>query len=177
MDIFCFEDIIINLFSEGIFSRKKMCSIIKNNVDFDKVKKCNISCFATCLKNLGNIITRFKLCDAYDSEEMNRILLASSAIPYIFPQEKVGRHYYYDGGCPVVGDNTLIEPIYKLNYKKIIVVYLKNKKTADLSKFSNSEIVEIIPSNDLGNPLLVGKELMDKRIKWGYEDAKKYIKW
>ena len=45
-----------------------------------------------------------------EPSEIERILLASSAIPVIFPMETIDQTKYYDGGFFLGGDNVPIQP-------------------------------------------------------------------
>lgn len=66
-------------------------------------------------------------------------------------------------------------------YKDEFIKYLEDKyqrKFLPIALYPEMEFLEFRAYPEGGdNPLLVGKDLIDKRIKWGFEDAKKYIKW
>lgn len=169
------------LASDAWFSRDEMSKMIRNGVNFSLIKARKIPCYATCLKCSSVMhpvikVERFDL-NNYESDVATRILLASSAIPYIFPQEQVGKYKYCDGGVPLIGDNVPVTPIYELGAKFIIVVNLnKDSKPINKEKYPCSRIIEITPKVDLGNfftgTLNFNKESAMARIQLGYNDAK-----
>ena len=62
------------------------------------VSNSKMSCYATCLNVEGKPTPeRFQLA-GMEPSEIERILLASSAIPAIFPMETIDQTKYYDGG-------------------------------------------------------------------------------
>lgn len=164
--------------------------MISESLDFDKLKTSEISCYATCFKCEEWKIwkaERFRLND-YSEEDIKKLLLASSAIPIVFSNEKFNGNNYCDGGFldigvdGIGGDNVPIEPVYDAGVEYIIVVRL-NKKTVredviEKMKYPNAKIIEIIPSRDLGKlfkgTLDFSSEGAQKRLDLGYEDAKKY---
>ena len=121
----------------------------------------------------------------FSYEERMRLLLATSAIPFIFPKEKVRNMYLVDGS---VKDNVPIEPLCSLEgCNMILAVHLKRDSDfIDSDRFPNTHILEIVPQDDLGgvfNGVLDFKpEHARKRILQGYQetmplfsDIKKYL--
>ena len=64
---------------------------------------------------------------------MLNILLASSALPFIFPPEEINGIQYWDGG---VKDNVPVRPLYEAGYRKLLVFHLS---LADYDLFSESD--------------------------------------
>lgn len=183
---------------EGFFSRDGMEEIIRNNIDFSKIQDSDVRCFATCLKVPSAFHPSCKVnpfeINNFDREKIIKILLASSALPIVFPEEKIDGKYYRDGGFKVIGDNVPIQPVYNAGVKDIIVVNLDHKASpTEKEKYKYSRIVDIIPSKDLGNLITgtmdfhgmydkstkkrieKGKMEITERIDLGYKDAKRII--
>lgn len=110
----------------------------------------------------------------YTFEERKRILLATSAIPLIFPDERVRNAHFVDGS---VRDNVPILPLYcQEKCNMIIVVHLKRE--SDLicyDEYPNARILEIVPKENLGG---IFRGVLDfdpshakERIEMGYRDA------
>ncbi len=104
------------------------------------------------------------------------MLLATSAIPVIFPNEMINGSHYCDGGCPVVGDNIPIRPVYEKGVDTIIVIRLKRGQKTDRRYYPKARVIEIMPSQDLGN-VVTGMldftpEGSARRFELGYRDAK-----
>ena len=108
----------------------------------------------------------------YDVAEMKKILLASSAIPGIFPEEKIGGNYYIDGGLV---DNLPIKPLYDDGYRAIIAVQCSRDSTEDVHQYTDANILEIVPQNSQGKILDGTLDFSAagarQRIDEGYRDA------
>lgn len=158
-----------------MFSREGLVEIMDNEVDFPAICNSLIPCYATCL-NLSNGKPQRFLLNEQSADNIKKILLASSAIPVVFDTVNVEGTNYYDGGIPIIGDNVPIQPLYDLGIENIIVVQLDQQTPVDKSKYPNSRIIEIVPSEKLGGlidgTLDFNSEGAVKRIEHGYEDAK-----
>lgn len=156
------------------FSREGLQSIIDKAVDFDAIRKGVKPCFATCFNLSKASVQRFLLND-FDNEMANTILLGSSAIPVIFGVETINEEKYIDGGCPGIGDNVPIEPLYRLGIETIIVIHLDQTKIIDKEKYPGARIIEIIPQRDLGGIFTGMLDFSSEGAKWriqqGYNDA------
>lgn len=158
---------------DGFFSREGLMDILENSPVLDGVSNSDMSCYATCLNVEGKPTPeRFQL-SGMEPEEIERILLASSAIPVIFPMETIDKTKYYDGGFFLGGDNVPIQPLYDEGYRKLVVVHLDERKT---DRYDDAEMIHIFPSIPLGGAidgmLDFSPEGVEKRINQGYDDAK-----
>ena len=174
------EKIMLQMFLNRIrndyfFSRTGIEELISKGLDFAKLKTTDILCYVTCMRCKGMKIERFIL-NQYSCDKIITLLLASSAIPIIFPTEEFYGFRYCDGGIPVIGDNVPIKPVYDAGIKNIIVVHLDQKTNVDKSKFPNAKIIEIVPSKDLGKVIDGTLDFSEsgafKRLQLGYKDAK-----
>ena len=167
-----------SILRDHFFSREGLKKIIESGIDFNRLNNNDIPCFVTCLRCPECTIDRFKLND-YDIHDVESILLASSAIPIIYPKERFNDNYYYDGGVPMLGDNVPIKPLYDMEIENIIVVHLKQDEIINKDVYPNSRIIEIIPSQDLGNALTGTLDFtldgLQKRAQLGYEDTKRVL--
>ncbi len=158
---------------DGFFSREGLMDILENSNVLDGVSNSGMSCYATCLNVEGKPTPeRFQL-SGMEPEEIERILLASSAIPVIFPMETIDKTKYYDGGFFLGGDNVPIQPLYDEGYRKFVVVHLDERRT---DRYDDAEMIHIFPSIPLGGAidgmLDFSPEGVEKRINQGYDDAK-----
>ena len=108
----------------------------------------------------------------YSETDMIDILLASSAIPIIFPTVEIFGVKYCDGG---MADNLPITPLYEIGIKHIIVVRLNDTQSMSYSQYPGAQITEVIPSESLGN-IISGTmnftaENARKLIGLGYRDG------
>lgn len=163
---------------DHMFSRDGLKEMIYDGLSFDELHNSEIPCYVTCVRCLGLEVERFKL-NEYSDEDMVTLLLASSAIPLIFPNEEFQGSKYCDGGIPVVGDNVPVKPVYDTGVENIIVVHLSQETVIDREQFPDAKIIEILPEEDLGNALTgtldFSPEGASYRLNLGYEDAKRVM--
>ncbi len=104
------------------------------------------------------------------------ILLASSAIPLIFPDISIEGEEYIDGG---IEDNVPIAPLYQRGVRKMIVVTMEERDKTCTQCFPDAQIVHInLAESTLQNftgTLDFTAENAKKRMDQGYWDGKKYI--
>ena len=163
---------------DHMFSREGIVEMISDGLSFNMLRTSEVPCYVTCTRCSGLEIERFRL-DEYSDEEITKLLLASSAIPIIFPNEEFRGNKYCDGGIPFVGDNVPIAPVYNMGVEYIIVVHLSQEALVDKEQFPDSEIIEIVPREDLGDAISgtldFSPEGASYRLKLGYEDAKRIM--
>lgn len=112
--------LMVSLANRGLFTREGLSRIICQNQILPHVSKSKIPCFAACY-NIMNRSSEYFLLQKHPQEEMLKILLASSALPFIFPPEVIGGAKYWDGG---VKDNVPVRPLYEAGYRKLLVLHL-----------------------------------------------------
>jgi NTE family protein len=115
-----------------------------------------------------------------DPPQIYKLLLASSAIPIIYPNVKFQGIRYEDGG---LADNVPIRPLYNAGYRKFIAVYLQHSQSENIKSqiesekknFPDASIVRIFPreemKDDIFHGFTINGKITKQRIKWGYEDA------
>lgn len=162
------------LSTRGYFSRKGLIEILDEYIDLNELSKMEFPIYATCVE-LPLFETRYFKLNSYDTETIKKILLATSAIPIIFPKEEIEGKYYYDGG---IKDNSPITPLYEEGCTDIIVIHLKADEILK-DRREGVNIYEICPQEDLGNffkgTLDFSTEGAYRRIEQGYRDAKEIL--
>ncbi|WP_283591665.1 patatin-like phospholipase family protein [Clostridium butanoliproducens] len=173
--------------NNGIFSKEGIINILDNLIDLDRLSYADIECFVSCcvaplnkpkiLCYKTNMDTEyFKLNDC-EKEKVKTVLLASSALPLVFGAEVIDDIEYVDGG---IVENIPILPLYEAGYKKIIAVHLKKGYIIDKKPFPDLKIIEIVPSEPIGEffngTLDFSLENSLKRMELGYKDAVKAIR-
>ena len=131
----------------GWFSNTGLKKLIADNVNFAKVAK-GPALTAVCTRLNRRFFPIFKLVcrrpakalagavmfSEYFAVNGNpdaaSIVLASAAIPFVFPEVEINGRYYCDGG---VLDNLPVKPLYKAGYRKMIVVALEARFHPDLT--------------------------------------------
>lgn len=191
---------------DGIFSRDGLIDIMNTYIDFDAIKKSNKSIYATCIyfpdfEDKIDIVNgpeknervAFRI-NNYDKEIIKTILLATSAIPFVFPPEYINRRKYIDGGSPVpkVGDNVPLTPLDTEKCTDAIIVnlnihsdppFIKDKYGNVIHKEkSQLKLYQLYPSRDINgllgieNTLNFTPENVAELIMLGYKDTKNHAK-
>lgn len=167
---------VISIDKTGIFSRSGLSKIIKENLNFKAVRKSRLLLYITLFNRNTANAEYIKVTSKDSDEHIEKLLLASSAIPVVFGSEEIGGNSYYDGG---LSDNCPVKPLYDAGFRKFIVVWLTHDVEFLLFensvKFSDAEFVNIIPSEDQGNFLTGTLDFSSSgiahRIELGYSDA------
>lgn len=163
--------------NQALFTHDGLLHIMRQYVDMGKVQRSEIPCYATCLDISGILpeVKRFEL-RRYPKKSIETLLLASSAIPFIFDSVRFEGRLYCDGGIPLVGDNVPLSPLYKRGLRFFIVVHLDRDVKIDRTQFPGAFILEVVPQKDLGNPLTGVLDFSPsgtaRRIEQGYHDVK-----
>lgn len=167
--------------SQGAFSREGLLEIIEGFLDMDIISKSSIPFTVAAVNTKKNKVEYFKI-NLLHPEMIKIILCATSAIPWIFPPEKINGTLYMDGGIPLIGDNCPIRPLANQGCDTVIAIPLDRISGINKEEFPYTRIVEIMPSNALWGPVSAIDGLLDfspkevlKRIRLGYEDAMKVL--
>lgn len=162
-------------FKEGLFARDALISIIDNYINLELVSNSTVNLFATASQyKVGSDKPRkkyFKL-NGKKKEEIKTIILASSAMPYVYEPVIIDGVKYKDGGLV---DNIPIQPLHDRGVRNLIVIVVAEDDYIDKKKYGKDELIIIKPSIPIGN-LFTGTldfhgENSAKRIQLGYEDA------
>ena len=115
-----------------------------------------------------------------DEDQIHNALLASAAIPLIFPVRRVAGGFFVDGGF---GDNTPLGALTPDVCRKVCVIHLSDGSTWSRHDFPNQTVIEIRPEEPFSRSTTVLADLynlldfshdriMELRIR-GYRDARR----
>lgn len=161
----------------GMFSRQGLEEIIKGSGTVGKLRSAKIPCYATCY-NMTEMRTQYFQLNGLPPEKVVSVLLASSAIPFVFPKENIGSAEYYDGGLPFVGENVPVRPLYEAGWREFIVVHLERTGIEEFSKYKGCKFIHIFPKNHQGGmfgTLDFHPESAKCRLDQGYKDMKSQL--
>lgn len=187
--------------AEGMSDRTPLSDIINRNISIAKINKAGIKVYATCLQKNSlaqqmlfneNIADTFLLNEQKNDSDVRDILLASSALPGIYPSQTLSssvilkgtaigeQREYIDGGFEKAGgDNTPVSPIISDNdIDTLFIVYLKSE--ADIKVLQTEKrVINIVPSQELGvkstDVLNFSEEQIQRLIDLGYDDTCKVL--
>ncbi len=161
------------------FSRNEMNRLMNQYVDYQKVSSSPIEIYCGVAEELGagNYRPEYMLLNGKGVSDIQKILMASTAMPIVYDTVEIGGKKYRDGG---VSDNEPIRPLYDAGIRKFIVIGLTAGRVFRPEDFPGAEFIVIDPTHDLGDvfdgTLNFGGD--DKKIKrlLGYKDGKRSIK-
>lgn len=114
-------------------------------------------------------------------DAMKNVLLASSAMPYIYPHRRVKGMTCIDGDF---SDKTPYRPLAVHGCDAVIILHLNSREEAARRRLESDErydpesgmkLYHLYPSGSLGNYILVSRRLTQKRIRTGYEEGKQFL--
>lgn len=155
--------------NKGINTTKLM-KVLDENIDENRLRNSNIDFGMVTVS-----IPEFKALEVYKDDipkgMINEYIMASASFPG-FKLHPIDGKYYIDGG---IHDNCPVNLLIKKGYKDIIAIRTSEKDKLQRLESKDANIINIIPSEDLGRILIFNNELIRKNIKLGYYDSKKYI--
>ena len=159
----------------GTISREGIDEIFER-IDFNLVRDSKIKGYATCTR-IPELKPEYFVINEKSTDDIKKILLASTALPIIYGSEGINDIDYVDGG---VIDNVPIQPLYGEGCNIIIVVQLSKETLIDKSRFPNTYIIEIVANEpeliDVKDMLDFDLPIIKKRMSKGYMDTIYMIK-
>ncbi|MBQ6180257.1 MAG: patatin-like phospholipase family protein [Ruminococcus sp.] len=171
--------VILGANNGGFFSKDGLEVLIKDSGIPEKISSSTIPCYVTCTRKNDMRRSSF-LLNKHEPREVTEILLASSAIPFIFPPQTVNGEQYIDGGLT---DNIPAAPLYDTGWRKFIVVHLEQcteaKKDSFRQRFPDAGFIHISPEKEQGGfmdgTLDFSRSSAERRISEGYSDTIRQI--
>lgn len=167
---------------EGFISRDGLLNIIDGYVNRDKLKNETRPMYATLSRYIDMVteeaVSEYAKINQLDFETVKSVLLASSALPFVYEPVKIGNYIYRDGGLT---DNLPIKPLYDEGIRDFIVIMLSPNTKIRYDKFPGANFFEIRPSRDLGDIISGTLDFSSKganiRMDMGYAETKRYIRY
>jgi NTE family protein len=172
-----FED-----FTEGILSRDGLINIIDTYINLDDLRNSQRRLYVSVTEydNLSDSTGQVKYLSLNynNNKDIKDILLASSALPIIYPPVEMNGKFYRDGG---IKDNLPIAPLYMEGIRNFIVVGMSPNTVIDYSKYPDAKFLFIKPHKSIGefwDGTLDFTSLGAKiRMELGYLDAVRDIEY
>lgn len=141
----------------GLCSRDGLIEIIDKYLNLEQLAVARIPAYVSISRYSSDCIdclsekphVEYISISEVSPDDARQFLLASSAMPYIYPPEIIHGNVYRDGG---LADNVPIYPMTSVGADNLIVVKLEQDDKVDTSLYSKfKEVVEIIPSREIGD--------------------------
>lgn len=107
------------------------------------------------------------------NEDINKQIIASCSIPFIFSPVMMDGKQLFDGG---LYDNIPIKPLARLNCDTVIVINLQRFLKPHKKRFPGIDIIDIKHKKSLGAVLNFEHNQSLTRFNLGYEDAMNYFR-
>lgn len=164
--------------TNGIFSRDGLLKLLRANIDYHRISSSPYAIYANAItgEQSDSNVKYFALNDR-TPEMIEDIILASSALPYIYEPVMIDGLPYRDGGLL---DNIPVRPLAELGMKHIIVVRLDPASHIPYSYADSADYIDIAPSRDIGafldGTMDFNAKNVSMRLELGYRDALRAIK-
>lgn len=160
------------------FSRDEMNRLMDQYIDYTAVSESTMDIFCgVCRVEEEHYYPEYMQLNGKSTEEIKKILMASTAMPVVYESVVIDGKKYRDGG---IRDNEPIKPLYDLGIRKFIIIGLNSKKIFDGSKYPDAEFIVIYPSHDLGDLINGTLNFQDSakefRSALGYKDGLRAVK-
>mgnify|MGYP004658314391 FL=1 len=141
----------------GLCSRDGLIEIIDKYLNLEQLAGARIPAYVSISRYSSDCIdclsekpqVEYISLSEVSPDDARHFLLASSAMPYIYPPEIIHGNVYRDGG---LADNVPIYPMTSVGADNLIVVKLEPDDKVDTSLYSKfKEVVEVIPSREIGD--------------------------
>ena len=141
----------------GLCSRDGLIDIIDKYLNLEQLAVARIPAYVSISRYSSDCIdclsekpqVEYISLSEVSPDDARQFLLASSAMPYIYPPEIIHGNVYRDGG---LADNVPIYPMTSVGADNLIVVKLEPDDKVDTSLYSKfKEVIEIIPSREIGD--------------------------
>ena len=186
-----YQDSLVGEARDGLCDGNVLRTVLEDNLPTNW-PRATPRVYVTALMNDEGRPQSFCLNEGTSEDRILR-LLASTAIPAVFPPVKIDGKVYIDGGCEARGgDNTPLKPIldHHPDVRTVIVVYLDDEKNLgpfrraknrDSASAAGVRLVEIIPSENINGAFGVSgvfdtsPETARRLIELGRKDARKAL--
>lgn len=161
---------------EGFVSRDGLIKIINDYINLDIVRSSDRRLYVSTTEydNLGEGEGKLKYfsLNYRSGAEIKDILLASSALPIIYPPVEIDGKMYRDGG---IKDNLPIRPLYIEGIRNFIVVGLSTESKINYDLYPEAKFLFIKPRKSIGDFWDGTLDFTSKgakiRMEIGYMDA------
>ncbi|MDD3921258.1 MAG: patatin-like phospholipase family protein [Eubacteriales bacterium] len=166
---------------DAMFTQKGLRDLLEICIDTEKIKAYGRHLYA-CAYDIEDMKPKYFLLNDRPRAEIIDIVLASAAIPYVFPPVMIDGRLYADGGVnnPAYpdknGDVTPIKPLAAYDLNMIVVIHLNQEPWEAGEEFQDVQVINLYPSKPLepvkgAGTLNFTRGALEEKMRQGYIDA------
>lgn len=157
---------------EIALSQEALGDLIRLNAIPRLIRSSRISCYVNAYNLFTGKNDEFRL-NNYRGEDVVNILLASAAMPIIYPPINFNNTLYWDGGLL---DNTPIDILYRQGYRNLLVIYLSPDEGEN--EYKDANLITFSPKEKWGfleGTLNFDSRDIRERIEMGYWETRRKL--
>lgn len=162
--------------SDSVFSHAGLETLVEKAL-CQKDRTSIEACYVTIKRLQDGQVQYHDLRPIVDPNYRRLLLLASAALPGVYPPVKINGEKFVDGGAN--GDNSPVHPLLQHKPSVILVVHLSSGDNAYSGQGLPTEVIDLYPSKDLGGFLTGTIDFSAHSAAWrrelGYRDAMKAL--
>lgn len=157
---------------DSIFSNEGLEAFVEEALK-PKDRKDMVACYVTIKRMRDGKIQYHDIRSIIDPNYRRLLLLASAALPAVYPPVEISGEKFVDGGAN--GDNVPVLPV--LNHKPavILVIHLSAEDPPKKNQCFGTEVIDLYPSEDLGGFVTGTIDFSSESAAWrqklGYRDG------
>ena len=157
---------------DSLFSNEGLKTFVEEALK-PKDRKDMVACYVTIKRMRDGKVQYHDIRSIIDPNYRRLLLLASAALPAVYPPVEISGKKFVDGGAN--GDNVPISPVLRHKPTIILVVHLSAEEPPKRTQCSGIEVIDLYPSKDLGGFLTGTIDFSSKSAAWrrelGYQDG------
>jgi NTE family protein len=160
-------------------ARTGLLNLMRRHLRYDQIAGAPIPGWATVVPHFPLGQARHLPLNGADQDRLERILLASSAVPLVFDPVEIDGERYSDGGAGARPDRAPVRPVYEAGCDRIIVVHLDRLSRVNPAQFPGAAILQLFPSRSLGLFFTGLLDFNPERARWridlGYREMRELL--
>ena len=167
------------------FNQSRIRALIDKYFDINVMRASQMDLYA-CAYNREKHVPKFFNLKRLTDENVYNAVLASCAIPHLYPPVSIYGEMYSDGGIndpeyPIANAvNTPVEPMNKYELDAVIIIYLSDEPKLVSPERYTGNIISIVPSQSLEAVKFSGtmnftQQAIQSKRELGYRDTLAYL--
>lgn len=162
--------------NDSLFSNEGLGAMVDEALK-QKDRADIVACYVTVKRMRDGMVQYHDIRSMIDPNYRRLLLLASAALPAVYPPVEIAGEKFVDGGAN--GDNVPVLPVLRHKPTAVLVVHLSSEDPPRKGQYSDAEVMDLYPSKDLGGFLTGTIDFSAKSAVWrrelGYRDGMRVL--